>query len=159
MLIHSLPTSCSSNCPENIREYNSFFFTIAIGRIHFLRLGWIPESLFSEHLAEENILYMRTLASVSMGFSAYILLGLIVVTGGFFMWICRNKSFSSWEHYSLIIHLFSLFLALDGFFACIRMVHWRCYFIGLRHYWRIYRENIYRGKKTTTLFRRRIYRN
>lgn len=81
-----------------------------------LRLGWIPETIFSGRHAEENVAFMRALETVPISAVRAFVIGLMAVTAISCFFLMRRKHLS-WEHYGVMALMFTVFLSLDGLFT------------------------------------------
>ena len=81
-----------------------------------VRMGWIPESLFSGRHAAENVAYMRALENVPLAFLSVVL---VLLPVGAAVWYFRTQRRNAADNgiiYACIGVVFTIFMALDGFF-------------------------------------------
>ena len=84
-----------------------------------VRMGWIPEEIFSGKHAAENTAYLHALHTAPLGFLSLIVIILPVIAAMYF-WANMKKpdaERSRWlMPYRTTMLIFTLFLALDGFY-------------------------------------------
>ena len=80
-----------------------------------LRMGWVPDSIFSGRHAEENRAFMHALETVPLGVVSWFLIGAMLVAVKCFVSALRKKELSM-IHYDVFFIVFTIFLSLDGLF-------------------------------------------
>ena len=103
--------------PVVIKVFGSIMASLAIillAVFFSLRMGWIPETIFSGRHAAENVAFMRALGTVPLGFVSYTLIGIMLIAIKSFFSTIRNTKFDNTRHYDVIVLIFSIFLLLDG---------------------------------------------
>lgn len=80
-----------------------------------VRMGLVPETVFSGRHAAENIAFMRALATARLGFMQIVAIVAPLVAGLLF-WYLRRKS-SRTQIYAMTALIFSIFFSLDGFYT------------------------------------------
>lgn len=79
-----------------------------------VRMGWIPESIFSGKRAAENIAYLQALESIPLSIWNLMLILLpLVLAVYFFVRLLKSGNYRSMA-YVAIASVFSIFLVLDG---------------------------------------------
>lgn len=81
-----------------------------------LRMGWIPDSIFSGSHADQNIAFKRALESVSLGIVSWILLLLMAGSIVWFVSFLKKEKSAVRLPYAVIGVIVAIFLGLDGIF-------------------------------------------
>ena len=81
-----------------------------------LRLGVVPETIFSGRHAAENIAFMRALETVPLDVASTLVVGLMVLVSVACFSMLRRTDFRQ-GHYMAIAVVFTVFLSLDGLFT------------------------------------------
>lgn len=81
-----------------------------------LRMGWIPDSIFSGSHADQNIAFKRALESVPLGIVSWILLLLMAGSIVWFVSFLKKGKSAVRLPYAVIGVIVAIFLGLDGIF-------------------------------------------
>lgn len=81
-----------------------------------LRMGWIPDSIFSGSHADQNIAFKRALESVPLGIVSWILLLLMAGSIVWFVSFLKKEKSAVRLPYAVIGVIVAIFLGLDGIF-------------------------------------------
>lgn len=81
-----------------------------------LRMGWIPDSIFSGSYADQNIAFKRALESVPLGIVSWILLLLMAGSIVWFVSFLKKGKSAVRLPYAVIGVIVAIFLGLDGIF-------------------------------------------
>lgn len=81
-----------------------------------LRMGWIPDSIFSGSHANQNIAFKRALESVPLGIVSWILLLLMAGSIVWFVSFLKKGKSAVCLPYAVIGVIVAIFLGLDGIF-------------------------------------------
>lgn len=81
-----------------------------------LRMGWIPDSIFSGSHADQNIAFKRALESVPLGIVSWILLLLMAGSIVWFVSFLKKGKSAVCLPYAVIGVIVAIFLGLDGIF-------------------------------------------
>lgn len=79
-----------------------------------VRCGIVPDSIFSEEHAAENVAFMHALEQVPIGWKWIVLLLPLLAVGLFF--IIKGKERNTSLLYGMVGIIFTIFFALDGFY-------------------------------------------
>lgn len=82
-----------------------------------VRMGWVPETIFSGRHAADNVAYLRALEFAPIGWVGILLLALALFSALAYWWTCRQGRFPRWGLAGMFAVVFSLFMLLDGFLA------------------------------------------
>lgn len=108
--------------PVLLKAFGHVMAGLALGVLALfaiIRIGWIPDDVFTGHHATENIAFLHALETASIGVTGLLLLAGIMVTTGVWFLLCRKGRFRHWRLYGVFAVIFSLYMSLDGLFAPI----------------------------------------
>ena len=80
-----------------------------------LRMGWVPDTIFSGRHAEENRAFMHALETVPLDVVSWFLIGAMLIAVKCFISSLRKKDVRM-IHYDVFFIVFTIFLSLDGLF-------------------------------------------
>ena len=81
-----------------------------------LRMGWVPDTIFSGRHAVQNVAFLHALEELPLGLVSWVLLAAMIAAIGWFFSSLKKDVSASGLPYSVIGVIFTVFLGLDGLF-------------------------------------------
>lgn len=81
-----------------------------------LRMGWVPDTIFSGRHAAQNVAFLHALEELPLGLVSWVLLAAMIAAIGWFFSSLKKDVSASGLPYSVIGVIFTVFLGLDGLF-------------------------------------------